>query len=52
MKKTTRLTVPSPPPPPGGELRNEVIRVGLYVRVSTDLQAKEGDSLEEQEKEL
>ncbi len=52
MKKTTRLTVPSPPPPPGGELENETIRVGLYVRVSTDLQAKEGDSLEEQEKEL
>ena len=26
--------------------------VGLYIRVSTDRQAKEGDSLEEQESEL
>ncbi len=31
---------------------NEHFVVDLYIRVSTDRQAKEGDSLEEQEKEL
>jgi len=51
MKKTTRLTVQSPPPPPGGDTTTEPIRVGLYIRVSTDRQA-EGESLEEQENEL
>lgn len=31
---------------------NKIIRVALYIRVSTDRQAKEGDSLEAQEKAL
>lgn len=52
MKKTTRLTVQSPPPPLGGDITAESIRVGLYLRVSTDRQVNEGDSLEEQENEL
>lgn len=43
----------SPPPPPGGEYQPEkALKVDLYLRVSTDRQAKEGDSLEEQESEL
>lgn len=52
MKKTTRLTVQSPPPPLGGDLVEETVVVGVYLRVSTDRQANEGDSLEEQENEL
>lgn len=32
--------------------RKEIIRVALYIRVSTDRQAKEGDSLEAQEEAL
>lgn len=52
MKKTTRLTVQSPPPPLGGDLAAETVVVGVYLRVSTDRQANEGDSLEEQENEL
>ena len=31
---------------------NNNFKVDLYIRVSTDKQAKEGDSLEEQENEL
>ncbi len=31
---------------------NDKLTVNLYIRVSTDKQAKEGDSLEEQENEL
>jgi len=50
--RTTRKTAPSPPPPLGGELKEAPFRVGLYLRVSTDRQATEGDSLEEQETEL
>lgn len=34
------------------ETRNKLIRVALYIRVSTDKQAKEGDSLEAQEQAL
>lgn len=34
------------------EEANEITRVALYIRVSTDRQAKEGDSLEAQEKAL
>ena len=52
MKKTTRLTVQAPPPPLGGAVAEETVVVGLYIRVSTDRQANEGDSLDEQEKEL
>ena len=52
MKKNTRLTVQAPPPPLGGAVAEEPIVVGLYIRVSTDRQANEGDSLDEQEKEL
>ena len=51
MKRTTRLTVQSPPPPLGGDITAESIRVGLYLRVSTGHQV-EGESLEEQESEL
>lgn len=51
MKKPSR-TVQSPPPPLGGDLAAESVVVGLYLRVSTDRQANEGDSLEEQESEL
>ena len=51
MKKPLR-TVQSPPPPLGGDITAETLRVGLYIRVSTDRQVNEGDSLEEQEKEL
>ncbi|NDC82586.1 hypothetical protein EB093_02840 [bacterium] len=36
----------------GGERSDETFRVGLYVRVSTDRQAVEGESLDEQETEL
>jgi len=50
--RTTRKTVISPPPPLGGEFASDPFVVGLYLRVSTDRQANEGDSLEEQEKEL
>jgi len=42
----------SPPPPPGGDTATETVVVGVYLRVSTDRQATEGDSLEEQENEL
>ena len=52
MKKNTKLTVQSPPPPLGGDITAETVVVGLYLRVSTDRQANEGDSLEEQESEL
>lgn len=38
-------------PPSGGHLETPIIQVGLYLRVSTQLQV-EGDSLEEQENEL
>ena len=51
MKKPSR-TVQSPPPPLGGDIAAETVVVGLYLRVSTDRQANEGDSLDEQEKEL
>ncbi|MGE4170088.1 MAG: recombinase family protein [Candidatus Margulisiibacteriota bacterium] len=44
---------PAPPPPPGGwESPSDPFVVDLYIRVSTDKQAKDGDSLEEQESEL
>ena len=49
---TMQSTSNSPPWPGGGELGNPVMVVDLYLRVSTDRQAKEGDSLEEQETEL
>jgi len=49
--RTTRKTAQSPPPPLGGEVTTDTV-VGLYLRVSTDRQATEGDSLEEQENEL
>ena len=42
---------PSPPKGGGGDSES-VFTVALYIRVSTDRQAKEGDSLEEQENEL
>jgi len=51
MKKPLR-TGASLPPPLGSEPNTETFRVGLYLRVSTDRQATEGDSLEEQESEL
>jgi len=51
MKKPLR-TGASLPPPLGSEPNTETFCVGLYLRVSTDRQATEGDSLEEQESEL
>ena len=43
----------TPPPPLGGSSwEAEKIKVSLYIRVSTDQQDNEGDSLEEQENEL
>ena len=50
-KKTTEFAGLSPRPATRG-LDNELFTVSLYIRVSTDRQAKEGDSLEEQESEL
>ena len=50
-KKTTEFPGLSPRPATRG-LDNELFTVSLYIRVSTDRQAKEGDSLEEQESEL
>ena len=40
------------PNPKGETMTQETFGVDLYIRVSTDRQAKEGDSLEEQESEL
>ena len=48
-KKTTEFPGLSPRPATRG-LDNELFTVSLYIRVSTDRQAKEGDSLEEQER--
>ncbi|NBV83032.1 recombinase family protein, partial [bacterium] len=49
---TTVSVAVSPPGGGGGDTSQEPIIVGLYLRVSTDRQANEGDSLEEQENEL